>query len=301
MVLFYTAIVTLGTILFTLLLTAPHSTAAAVIQAQQDQTVTQKEKCDNSATTRGCCEIMQTRYQSLPFYLDGQDSNFVCRVESSGNEYPGLVKKAWTGLPTFRTPENILFALNSGGSRHESWVPRILNESLLRGHNVTFTVRNSQHVEAAPMEIERIVVGLLGLVKANALKDPCRGIHPHIRLLDWAPQFSILKHPSMTTFLSSSGGTCLFEAPYAGKRTAIKPFFGDQLTHTLNSNDSILEVHIYARTAVERGADLVEVLFTNMCFVVFALGLGWMVCHCIHRIKNYLQQSRKQRKSAQNA
>ncbi|KAG2221731.1 hypothetical protein INT45_007137 [Circinella minor] len=57
--------------------------------------------------------------------------------------------------------------------------------------------------------------------------------HPDVILLPWAPQFSILKHPSVITYLSHGGGMSIFEALYAGKRTVIKPFFGDQPGHAL--------------------------------------------------------------------
>ena len=57
--------------------------------------------------------------------------------------------------------------------------------------------------------------------------------HPDVLLLPWAPQFAILKHPSVITYLSHGGGMSIFEALYAGKRTVIKPFFGDQPGHAL--------------------------------------------------------------------
>ncbi|KAI9490255.1 hypothetical protein BDB00DRAFT_941141 [Zychaea mexicana] len=125
--------------------------------------------------------------------------------------------------------------------------------------------------------------------------------HPNVRLLHWAPQFAILKHPSVITFLTHGGGMSLFEALHAGKRTIIRPFFYDQpanafhFEHTqlggylnmddhngaletfrrvIEDTDNVIQKNvdryqalfqIHAQRGVDRGADLVEeVLFTSV-------------------------------------
>ncbi|KAI9496739.1 hypothetical protein BDB00DRAFT_808570 [Zychaea mexicana] len=68
--------------------------------------------------------------------------------------------------------------------------------------------------------------------------------HPHARLSSWAPQFAILQHPSVITFLSHGGGTSLFEVSYAGKRAVIIPFFGDQLANAVRLDRAQVAVHL---------------------------------------------------------
>lgn len=46
--------------------------------------------------------------------------------------------------------------------------------------------------------------------------------------LDWAPQMAILSHPSTQVFISHGGLGSLHESMYAGVRTALYPFYGDQ-------------------------------------------------------------------------
>lgn len=36
------------------------------------------------------------------------------------------------------TPKNVLFGVTAGGSSHHSWVMRVLDELVRRGHNVTY-------------------------------------------------------------------------------------------------------------------------------------------------------------------
>ena len=125
------------------------------------------------------------------------------------------------------------------------------------------------------------------------------GDHPHAFLSPWAPQFPILRHPSVITFLSHGGGMSVFESLYGGVRTVIRPFFGDQPAHALHyereqlggyldldrekpfdilrevieDKDNIFQkntnryqamVQLRSQHAASRGADLVEeVLFSS--------------------------------------
>ncbi|KAI7849195.1 hypothetical protein BDC45DRAFT_449105 [Circinella umbellata] len=125
------------------------------------------------------------------------------------------------------------------------------------------------------------------------------GDHSHAFLSPWAPQFPILRHPSVITFLSHGGGMSVFESLYGGVRTVIRPFFGDQPAHALlyereqlggylnlererpfdilreviedkngifqkNTNRYQAIVQLRSQHAVSRGADLVEeVLFSS--------------------------------------
>ncbi|KAI9268202.1 hypothetical protein BDA99DRAFT_505187 [Phascolomyces articulosus] len=129
--------------------------------------------------------------------------------------------------------------------------------------------------------------------------DELWGDHPDARLIPWAPQFPILRHPSVITFLSHGGGMSVFESLYGGVRTVIRPFFGDQPAHALHyereklggyldlnrdrpfdilrevivDKDGIFQkntdryqamVQLHSQQAVARGADLVEeVLFAS--------------------------------------
>lgn len=119
--------------------------------------------------------------------------------------------------------------------------------------------------------------------------------------LDWAPQMAILSHPSTILFVSHGGLASLHEAIYAGVRTALYPFYGDQPSNSFmmrtqnlgvqlnldmkqpefsdliervaldidgsyqkNVNRFQAMVQIHAKHGTMRGADLVEeVVFTN--------------------------------------
>ncbi|KAI8331114.1 hypothetical protein BD560DRAFT_494174 [Blakeslea trispora] len=55
---------------------------------------------------------------------------------------------------------------------------------------------------------------------------------PHARLVSWAPQTSILMHPSTHLFVSHGGLGSWYESMYAGKRMIMFPFFGDQTSNS---------------------------------------------------------------------
>ncbi|KAI9489792.1 hypothetical protein BDB00DRAFT_841429 [Zychaea mexicana] len=135
--------------------------------------------------------------------------------------------------------------------------------------------------------------------QSYVVADLLSGKHADVRMPAWAPQFPILQHPSVITFLSHGGGMSVFEALFAGTRTVIRPFFGDQPAHALhyereelggyldmdkddafnalrrviqdkdgvyqkNTNRYQAIAQLRAQHAVSRGADLVEeVLFSS--------------------------------------
>ncbi|KAI9496722.1 hypothetical protein BDB00DRAFT_758169 [Zychaea mexicana] len=207
-------------------------------------------------------------------------------------------------------------------------LPPSIKDFLDKHERVVF-VAFGQHASAKPFDTKRILEELLSLVESNLIDGIVWGVvkssaglpdtvttksgrtydikdlwedekHPNVRLLPWAPQFAILNHPSVITFLSHGGGMSIFEALYAGKRTVIKPFFGDQPGHALHfereqlggylklaepeafetlrrvieDKDGTIQnnikryqalVQIRAKHAVTRGADLVEeVIFTSV-------------------------------------
>ncbi|KAI7874801.1 UDP-Glycosyltransferase/glycogen phosphorylase, partial [Lichtheimia hyalospora FSU 10163] len=118
------------------------------------------------------------------------------------------------------------------------------------------------------------------------------------KIVSWAPQAGILRHPSVVTFVSHSGLMSLFEALYHGKRILAYPFFIDQfpnaklleragailwlspsedrldvdrmtakLGRVLEDKDGAFQLvvnryqalfQIYGRGAVDRAADIVE-------------------------------------------
>lgn len=127
------------------------------------------------------------------------------------------------------------------------------------------------------------------------------GLNENTLFLQWAPQMAILSHPSTTLFVSHGGLASLHEATYAGVRTALYPFYGDQPSNSymmrtqnlgvqlsldmqqpefsklieqiaLDENGTYQKnvdrfkamVQIHAKHGTLRGADLVEeVIFTN--------------------------------------
>ncbi|KAF7727162.1 hypothetical protein EC973_007937 [Apophysomyces ossiformis] len=118
---------------------------------------------------------------------------------------------------------------------------------------------------------------------------------PNARLLKWVPQQAVLKHDSVTLFVSHGGITSLYESVFAGKRLIVFPFLCDQHANaaTVERNqlgarfdpktpqqtvtqlmrkvvvdeDGVFQdsvnrfkalVQIHSRSGIKRGADLVE-------------------------------------------
>ncbi|KAJ9081885.1 hypothetical protein DSO57_1010095 [Entomophthora muscae] len=67
-------------------------------------------------------------------------------------------------------------------------------------------------------------------IKAKALFD---GSHPHVKLLSWAPQTSILNHPSTRIFISHGGLESTFEAILSTTPMLCIPFLADQPRNAL--------------------------------------------------------------------
>ncbi|OBZ83696.1 UDP-glucuronosyltransferase 3A2 [Choanephora cucurbitarum] len=57
--------------------------------------------------------------------------------------------------------------------------------------------------------------------------------HPHIRMVTWSPQMSLLLHPSVRLFVSHGGFASISESIFAGKPMLLFPFFGDQPTNAM--------------------------------------------------------------------
>lgn len=118
------------------------------------------------------------------------------------------------------------------------------------------------------------------------------------KIVSWAPQLAVLRHPSVITFISHAGIMSLFESMYQGKRILAYPFMTDQfanakliertgaglwLTHTqdrldvdrmteklrrvVEDKDGTMQkavnryqalVQIHGRNSVDRAANIVE-------------------------------------------
>lgn len=52
--------------------------------------------------------------------------------------------------------------------------------------------------------------------------------YPHYKFAKWAPQFSILAHPSTAFFMTHGGANSIFESLYNGKKMLVHPYFADQ-------------------------------------------------------------------------
>ncbi|KAG0192825.1 hypothetical protein DFQ28_007435, partial [Apophysomyces sp. BC1034] len=121
------------------------------------------------------------------------------------------------------------------------------------------------------------------------------------RVISWAPQYAVLRHPTTVMFVTHGGLGSLYEALFAGKRTMVFPIAFDQFSNAimvehnhlgrrfkremskseatqalrnvaLDSSGDIQAnverykalVQIHSKRGTERGADLVEeVAFTN--------------------------------------
>ncbi|KXN67771.1 glycosyltransferase family 1 protein [Conidiobolus coronatus NRRL 28638] len=100
-------------------------------------------------------------------------------------------------------------------------------------------------LQAAQMSIDSGVIDgvLWGLANSNpklfpktiqvnditySTSDILNGKHPKIKILNWAPQKSILNHPNTKLFLSHGGVDSIFECISAAKPMLVMPIFGDQ-------------------------------------------------------------------------
>jgi hypothetical protein len=133
------------------------------------------------------------------------------------------------------------------------------------------------------------------------IQDMFNQVHPHARMIKWAPQTAVLLHPSTSLFVSHGGLGSWYESMYSGTRMIMFPFFADQPANALTIERSglggILKptfsieeavalfkrvtsdqdgeimsnvkrmqslVQIHSQRGIARGADLVEeVAYTN--------------------------------------
>lgn len=127
-----------------------------------------------------------------------------------------------------------------------------ITKDFLDAHKKVVYVAFGQNVVANTEDIKLIMHGLLrlleddiidGVVWSRFKKDNFTSViqtpkqsysyakitdHPDIHLIDFAPQFGILQHPSIEFFVSHGGVTSLHESLYSRVRLFIFPFFGDQ-------------------------------------------------------------------------
>jgi hypothetical protein len=127
-------------------------------------------------------------------------------------------------------------------------------ETYLNSHKRIAYVAFGQHAKPAPKTVHFILTSLFevyeagdidGIIWAGSIKRFTQDIitasgkrypateilenkNTHVRFVKWAPQLSVLSHPSTRVFLSHGGyGSCI-EAIYKGVRMIFFPFFGDQ-------------------------------------------------------------------------
>ncbi|KAI8877854.1 glycosyltransferase family 1 protein [Backusella circina FSU 941] len=200
----------------------------------------------------------------------------------------------------------------------------------LKTHNKVAYVAFGQSVEIEQHEIIMILTALIDSIERGALdciiwatrnsrerfptviestttntvynvEDLFQEKNPHIRFVEWAPQMAILSHPSTVLFVTHGGLGSLHESMYAGVRTALMPYYGDQpsnsymmrtqnlgielnadmdqktaseiierialdeddkFQHSVNRFQALVQIH--SRNGIKRAADLVEeVLFTH--------------------------------------
>ncbi|KAJ9068525.1 hypothetical protein DSO57_1027868 [Entomophthora muscae] len=126
----------------------------------------------------------------------------------------------------------------------------------LEAHPRTLYVAFGSLVGLAPFDIENIIAGCLLAISNGDIDGVIWGLgqtsledfptsvhvndtdmstqhlllnqHPHMRLLSWAPQVPILRHPSTKAFLSHGGIESTFEAIQAGTPILCMPFVGEQ-------------------------------------------------------------------------
>lgn len=203
------------------------------------------------------------------------------------------------------------------------------HKSFLDTHHKVAYVAFGQSVEIIDIEIELVLRSLIDAIESGALdgfiwamrdsdhlfphnivsstnqsyliQDMMQGNYKHAQFVKWAPQMAILSHPHTELFVSHAGLGSLHEAAYAGVRTALYPFYGDQMSnaymirsqqlgvqlnqgmsqavfsqeidriardingtfqHNVDRFQAMVQIH--AKHGVLRAADLVEeVLFTN--------------------------------------
>lgn len=161
----------------------------------------------------------------------------------------------------------------------------------LDNHKRVAYVAFGQHTIFNQRDVELVMTGLLEAYEANEIdgivwatngaKDPFTiqlstsssstydmndlnsGKHPHVVLLDWAPQMAILNHSSTIMFISHGGIGSVHEACYAGVRLVIYPFFGDQPAIAVNVENSGIGLKLDYRGEVKDAVDIIRRVANN--------------------------------------
>lgn len=159
-------------------------------------------------------------------------------------------------------------------------------DTFLNNHKKCAYVAFGQSSEIARGDIELILTALLDSTERGALdgfiwatrnsddlfpkkitsssntvysvSDMLEGKNEHTHFLSWAPQMAILSHPSTTLFVSHGGLGSLQEAMYAGVRTALYPFYGDQPSNAYMMRTQSLGVQLAYDMDQKTASDLVE-------------------------------------------
>ncbi|CAO3629165.1 unnamed protein product [Mucor fragilis] len=133
------------------------------------------------------------------------------------------------------------------------------HKQFLASHSKVAYVAFGQSVEIEDVEIELVLRSLVDAIESGALdgfiwamrnsihlfphnivsstnqsylvQDMLQGRYKHAQFVTWAPQMAILSHPHTQLFVSHAGLGSLHEAAYAGVRTALYPFYGDQMSN----------------------------------------------------------------------
>lgn len=88
------------------------------------------------------------------------------------------------------------------------------------------------------------------------IKDMLNQVHPHARLIKWAPQTAVLLHPSTALFVSHGGLGSWYESMYSGTRMIMFPFFGDQPANALITEQSGLGGILKSKFSIEEAVAL---------------------------------------------
>jgi hypothetical protein len=88
------------------------------------------------------------------------------------------------------------------------------------------------------------------------IQDMFNQVHPHARMIKWAPQTAVLLHPSTSLFVSHGGLGSWYESMYSGTRMIMFPFFGDQPANALTIERSGLGGILKSSFSIEQAVEL---------------------------------------------
>ncbi|KAJ9057366.1 hypothetical protein DSO57_1023357 [Entomophthora muscae] len=148
-------------------------------------------------------------------------------------------------------------------------------QSFLDSHSRTLYVGFGSRVVLANFDVENIVIASLIALKDGIVDGVVWGLgstrqddfpetilfegnllpreylfqHPNMRVLAWAPQDAVLKHPNTKLFLSHGGLGSLFEAIFAATPVLCMPFFSDQPRNARKLEDAGIGQYVDRITA----------------------------------------------------